>query len=361
MPKIIINNPGLLTTIQDRGRWGFQNVGMSVAGAMDLFALRCANLLIGNDEYEAALEITFMGPEIKFNCSEVISITGADMSPTINEKEVPMWQSIRINDGDILKLSGAKSGIRTYIAFSRGFNVPSIMKSKSTFLRGNLGGFEGRKLNIGDEIELNDKDLGNIGYQLSEEYIPEYSKTADISIVFGPQEDYFSEEARNTFISSEYKITSESDRMGFRLDGPKIEHLNGADIISDGIVFGSIQVPGHGNPIIMMADRQTTGGYTKIATVISSDLSKVAQLIPGSTIRFHEKSIEEAQDIYIKYENTFEEIKESLKKSSFYLSNVESDAYSTTASSNDETISKTKKFRVLIGDEEFEVIVTEDD
>ncbi len=358
MPKILIKNPGLLTTIQDKGRWGFQNVGMPVAGAMDQYALRCANLLVGNDEYEGALEVTFMGPEIEFQCDEIISITGADMNPMVNGKEVPMWQSVFIKAGDVLKFSGVKTGLRGYIGFSRGFDVPVAMKSKSTYLRGNLGGFDGRALKQNDEISLNEKNLEEYGYILDEKFIPKYSKSENIRVVFGPQDDYFSEEAKKVFTTSEYVISSESDRMGFRLDGPKVEHLEGADIISDGIVFGSVQIPGHGNPIVMMADRQTTGGYTKIATVISADLPKVAQMGPGSKIKFEAISIEEAQDLFAENEKTFEEIKESIIKTKFnFIDSKPMDK--TIVQSVPYTLGRTKKFKVVIDGEEFDITVSE--
>ena len=165
-------------------------------------------------------------------------------------------------------------------------------------------------------------------------------------MVFGPQDDYFSEEAKKVFTTSEYVISSESDRMGFRLDGPKVEHLEGADIISDGIVFGSVQIPGHGNPIVMMADRQTTGGYTKIATVISADLPKVAQMGPGSKIKFEALSIEEAQDLFAENEKTFEEIKESIIKTKFnFIDSKPMDK--TIVQSVPYTLGRTKKFKVV--------------
>lgn len=322
MKTIKIINPGLFTTIQDRGRWGYQRFGMSVAGAMDHFAMRVANLLVGNDEYEAVLETTFLGPEIQFNCDEVISITGADMGPQINGRPVPLWTSLFVKKGDKLKFTGVKKGLRTYIAFSRGLDVPVIMGSKSTFVRGNLGGYDGRKLQAGDEIKLGEKVLNNTGSYLPNKYIPDYKSHNTIRVVLGPQDDYFSEDAKKTFLSSKYTITNEADRMGYRLDGPKIEHIEGADIISDGIVFGSVQVPGHGSPIIMMADRQTTGGYTKIATVITADLPILAQMGPGSTMNFKAVTVEESHKIYKEYENTFREIKGFIDNNRFHFADI---------------------------------------
>ncbi len=322
MATIKIKNPGLLTTIQDQGRWGYQRFGMSVAGAMDLFSTRVANLLVGNDENEAVLETTLLGPEIIFACDEIISITGANMGPKINEKAIPMWTSIYVQKGDKLSFSQVQTGIRAYIAFSRGLDVAEIMNSKSTFIRGSLGGYEGRRLNSGDEISLGNKALDYSGSYLPKDLIPDYKSHHSIRVIMGPQDDHFSESAKETFLSSKYSITSEADRMGYRLDGPKIEHISGPDIISDGIVFGSVQVPGHGSPIIMMADRQTTGGYTKIATVISPDLSILAQMAPGSTMDFKAISVEESHEIYREYNKQYKEIKDFIVNNRFAFNDI---------------------------------------
>jgi antagonist of KipI len=322
MEKIKIIKPGLFTTIQDKGRWGYERFGIPVAGVMDDFAARAANILVGNHQYSEILEITFSGPEIIFYCNEIISITGADMNPKINGESVPMWTSLLIKAGDILSFSGLVSGVRTYIAFSRGIDVPDIMGSKSTFTRGGLGGYKGRKLVSGDEIKLGSRDLHNSGSYLPQKFLPIYKKEETIRVIMGPQDNYFTDDAIETFLNSKYTITSEADRMGYRLDGPKIIHKKDADIISDGIVFGSIQVPGHGSPIIMMADRATTGGYTKIATVITPDLSKLGQMGIGSLIRFKKVSLEEAHQIYKEYENTFNEIKDIIDRNRFEFNKI---------------------------------------
>lgn len=317
MAKIKIIKPGLFTTIQDKGRWGYERFGIPVAGTMDDFSTRVANILVGNDEYSAVLESTFLGPEIVFDCDEIISITGANMAPRINGESVPMWTSLLVKEGDILSFSGLVSGLRAYIAFSRGLNVPEVMGSKSTFTRGKLGGHEGRKLVNEDEIKLGIRELSNSGGYLPSEFIPIYNKEETIRVIMGPQDDYFTEDAIETFLNSKYTITSEADRMGYRLEGSKIIHKDGADIISDGMVFGSIQVPGHGSPIIMMADRATTGGYTKIATVITPDLPKLAQMAPGSSVNFIRITLKEAHEIYREYENKIKRIKDIININRF--------------------------------------------
>jgi len=316
MDMIKIIKPGLFTTIQDRGRIGYQKYGIPVSGAMDDFAFRVANILVENEEYEAVLESTFIGPSIEIGFDGFIAITGANMSPKLNGNAVPMWRSIEVHKGDLLTLSGALEGVRSYIAFGGGIIVPEIMKSKSTYVRASLGGYKGRKLIEGDEIPVDvAKSKAKTTRYLSKVYIPRYSKRNVVRVVLGPQDDHFTPEAIDTFLNSEYKITAEADRMGYRLEGPKLAHAKSPDIISDGIVFGSVQVPGHGLPIVMMADRQTTGGYAKIATVIWPDLSLLAQMGPGDTVRFKKVSIEQSQELLAEYEKNISEIKYKVENS----------------------------------------------
>lgn len=317
MREIKILKPGLLTSVQDLGRLGYQGYGMSVAGSMDHFSTRLANLLVGNNQGEAVLETTIIGPEIQFSCHEIISITGANMNPKINGAPVPMWTSLLLDPGDILSFSNSSSGIRSYIGFSSSLDLPLIMKSKSTYLRGNIGGFQGRKLAQGDRIPLGNNPLSNYGSYLPLKFTPTYKEINEIRLVLGPQDDYFSKENLDNFFKGEYTITPESDRMGYRLDGPKINHLDSPDIISDGINFGAIQVPGNRLPIIMMADRQTTGGYAKIANVISPDLNILGQMKAGDRMTFKKLDIEEAQTIYLEYENKIDEIKTFISDNRF--------------------------------------------
>ncbi len=317
MNRIRFIKSGLFTTIQDKGRWGYQQFGMPVAGAMDYFSLRVANLLLGNEENDAVLETTFLGPEIEFECDEIIAITGANMKPSINGEPVNMWTSLAVAKGDRLSFSSAVKGLRGYIAFSRGINVAEVMGSKSTYIRGKLGGLEGRKIANGDELPLGEVNLSSTGSYIPNRLIPSYPKNYSLRVVLGPQDDYFTDQGVKTFLNSTYTITSEADRMGYRLDGPIIEHKNGGDIISDGIVFGSVQVPGGGLPIIMMSDRGTTGGYTKIATVVSPDLSILAQMAPGTSLNFKEVDVYESHRIYKDHEAKIQEIKEFINNNRF--------------------------------------------
>ncbi len=315
MGQIRILNPGLMTTVQDLGRYGFQQYGVSASGAMDQFSARLANILVGNDEHEGILEVTIMGPKIEFLNSEVIAITGGDLQPLINNKPINMNHSILVNSGDFLSFKGLKSGCRSYIAFAGGIDVPIIMGSKSTFLRAKLGGYEGRVLNPGDLLQIckpraSVSDL--VGRKIEDGICDYSSKIVELRVVLGPQDDYFTKEGLETFFTSEYTVTNNCDRMGYTLEGQKIQHKDGADIISDGISMGAIQVPSKGTPIIMMADRQTTGGYTKIANVITVDLPKVAQAKPGDKIVFKKSSLEESHLLINKLEDKIVEIKKHL-------------------------------------------------
>ncbi|SKC40803.1 5-oxoprolinase subunit C family protein [Maledivibacter halophilus] len=318
MGSLRVNNPGLLTTIQDAGRIGYGQYGIPSAGAMDSLSLQLANILVGNNRYEAAIEITFMGPEIEFYENLIIAITGANISPRINGREIEMYSTIYVNKGDVLSFTSLKKGCRAYLAVSGGFKLSSIMNSKSTYLRGKFGGLEGRKLKKGDILLVNiEKGYKYLGVRrIPRDFIPDFRNQYTARVIMGPEDHRFTEEGINTFLASEYTLSNQCDRMGYRLNGAKIEHKEGADIISGGITLGAIQVPGHGEPIIMMADRQTTGGYTKIANVISVDIPYLAQLKAGDKISFEKISIKEAQELVRKREekiikiiDRFEEIK----------------------------------------------------
>jgi len=293
---------GLLTAVQDLGRYGYERLGVPVAGAMDRFALQAANILVGNDPSEAALEITLVGPTLRATESCLIAVGGADFSPRVNGREIPMWVAVFVRKGWVIEFGGRKTGCRAYLAVAGGINVPPLMGSKSTYLSGGFGGFEGRALKKGDLIPTGQPAFhlpSLAGKEFPTDRIPKYSDAPEVHVILGPQDDYFTEEGIATFLSSEYKVSSTSDRMGYRLQGPEIAHKGRADIISDGIALGSVQVPADRQPIVMMADHQTTGGYPKIATVISASIPLLAQCMPGaSTVTFEAITVEEAQARY---------------------------------------------------------------
>ena len=297
--------PGLLTTIQDLGREGFQQYGMVVAGAMDSFSLQVANLLVGNKRGEAALEITSVGPELEVLNDAVVSICGANLSPTLDGANAPLWKSFEVKKGQILRFGAPKEGNYAYLAIAGGFNVPLVMESKSTYIGVNIGGLEGRALKVGDILHQGNsiwEQRKLLGRSLTPEDIPQYSSFYQARVILGPERDMFLEEGLNTFLTKKFTITQQMNRMGYRLSGPKIKHRNRADIISDAVTLGTIQVPADGEPIILLSDRQTTGGYSRIGTVISVDIPYVAQMIPGSQLSFKEVSLEEAQRLYVKKE-----------------------------------------------------------
>lgn len=296
--KLIVENPGLLTTVQDLGRYGYQQYGMPVAGAIDIYALKTANILAGNDINDAGLEITFAGFAVRFEGSGLAAVAGADLGACLNGRELAAWQSFEFKKGDCLAFTAVRKGCRAYMAVRGGIKVPLVMGSRSTYLRGGVGGYHGRKLKKGDVLTAGENVLDNsikCGI-LSEEFIPDYNRRT-IRAIPGPQDECFSREELEKFFSSSYMVTNQSDRMGYRLEGPVIKHEKGPDIVSDGIAPGAIQIPGHGQPIVMLADRQTTGGYTKIANVISVDLLLFAQLKTGDKINFQMVGIEEAQEL----------------------------------------------------------------
>ena len=296
--KISVISPGPLTTVQDAGRFGYMQSGFSPGGCMDARSMKIANILVGNEKGEGVLEMTMMGGAFSFDCTSVIAVTGADMKPTLNGEECPMYKAIEVKKGDVLAFSRADSGMRAYLAVAGGFDLPLVMGSMSTNLKCKLGGFQGRKLQRGDEIPL--RQNVNIAFVGKRKFKNEvkYTKSITLRAVLGPQDDYFTEKGIETFFEKTYTVTDKSDRMGIRLDGEKIESKNGVDIISDGVTTGSVQIPASGTPIIMMADRQTTGGYAKIATVLSTDLHLIAQAKPGTVIRFQKVTAEEAIKLY---------------------------------------------------------------
>ena len=310
--SITVLNPGLLTTVQDMGRVGYQQFGVSVSGVMDPRSAAIANILAGNQEGEAVLECTMMGPHLQFDRANTIAITGGDLMPTLDGQPIPAYRAISVQAGQVLRFQAPKTGCRCFIAFTGGLDIPEVMGSRSTYLKAKIGGVEGRKLQKGDVIPFRapgvPKNL-NIRF-ISPEFVPRQVYT--LRVVLGPQDDAFTQEGMNTFLRETYTVTPEFDRMGCRLDGPAIQHVSGGDIISDGIAFGAIQIPSHGRPIIMLADRQTTGGYTKIATVISADFRLLGQLKAGDKVRFEKVSIAQAQEALLNQRTAMRTLRHAL-------------------------------------------------
>ncbi|MBN1426671.1 biotin-dependent carboxyltransferase family protein [Candidatus Fermentibacteria bacterium] len=297
MRTIEVIKGGAFSTVQDMGRYGYQRYGVPVSGALDQFALRVGNLLVGNEEGDAGVETTFMGPTLKFHFSATIAITGGDLSPVLDGQRIPGWTTVSVPEGSTLSFKGPKDGIRSYVCVRGGIDVPIVMGSRSTFTRSQIGGFHGRALTTGDMVPVADPDSDTLQpaeRSLASQDIPRYNRHHTLHVTMGPQDDAFTAAGIDTFLASTFTVTPMFDRMGYRLDGPVIQHKKGADIVSDGTSRGAVQVPGSGKPIVLLADCGTTGGYTKIATVISTDLPKIAQAQPEDTVAFRAVSLEEA-------------------------------------------------------------------
>jgi biotin-dependent carboxylase-like uncharacterized protein len=290
---IEILHAGPLTTVQDLGRFGQLRHGVPPSGPMDGGAFLLANRLAGNAVQAAALECTLIGPRFRVDGECAIALTGAEMPIAINGMEAPRCTTLVLKAGDTVKIGAARSGVRGYIAFSGGLDVPLVMGSRSTYVRGALGGYEGRALRKGDRLELLRAPL-----PASMRAEPARTSTAldetEIRVILGPQADRFTDEGIAAFLGNAYEMLPQSDRMGARLRGAPITHVRGHDIISDGIALGSVQVAGDGQPIVLLVDRQSTGGYTKLATVCSFDIGRIAQTRPGRSLRFIAISVEEA-------------------------------------------------------------------
>lgn len=304
--------PGPLTTVQDRGRFGYQKSGIPHSGAMDPEAFETGNYLVGNVRGEAVLEFTLFGGSLQFTEETVFALTGADMEPVLNGNRISMNQPYHAFPGEMLSLGLAREGCRTYMAVAGGIEVPVIMGSRSTYSKCGIGGYQGRALRTGDMLEV--EHGGRLFSSVADRRIPPrtFSHEITLRVVEGPQAEYFTEKGRQTFYHSVYTIEPESDRMGYRMSGAVIESKNGTDIISDGIPLGAVQVPAQGQPIILLADRQTTGGYAKIATVCSFDIPLIAQGKPGDQVRFLPVSVEESQSMLMQYRKRMDKILKEL-------------------------------------------------
>jgi KipI family sensor histidine kinase inhibitor len=295
---------GLLTTVQDLGRPGYQRYGVPMAGAADGRALRAANHLVGNAPGTAGLECTVAGPALVAHRPIVAAVTGAALGAVVDRSdlgrfEVPPWSSFLLRPGNVLRFEGHRSGARAYVAFAGGIDVPEVLGSRSTYLTAGFGGLDGRALRSGDRLALlSPARQVSPGLKWPREREATESEIS-IRLVLGPQDDYFTDEGLATLASSVFTVATASDRMGLRFEGPPLEHKK-RDFVSDGIMLGGIQVPPNGLPILMIADRATMGGYPKIATAALADLSRLAQLLPGDRVRFHIVSREEARSEYLR-------------------------------------------------------------
>ncbi|MEH7342271.1 biotin-dependent carboxyltransferase family protein [Bacillus sp. JJ1532] len=322
MIKVI--NPGLQTTVQDSGRIGHYEVGMPPSGAMDKYSYFASNLLVGNKENAAVLEITYMGPVLEFQQNATVAITGGEMPPKINGEPVSMWETLEVKAGDVLSFDFIKQGARVYLAVAGGIDVPLIMESRSTYTLCGIGGFEGRALQAGDELTIGSDNETEIatGTRISDELIPAFSKTNDVRVVLGLCSYRLTEESKERFFSIEWTVTPEANRVGYRFKGERLNFVereqpfgagsNPSNVVDLGYPIGSIQVPDGVEPIALLNDAVTGGGYATICTIISTDLNKMAQIKTNEKVRFVAVDIHEALEIRKDYQDKINQMKQQV-------------------------------------------------
>lgn len=306
--RIEVLHPGLMTTVQDGGRYGFYNLGFPPSGAMDDFSFRVGNLLVGNDENAAALEATYLGPRLRFADDRVVAVTGADMPPSVDGESRPAWEAFEIKAGQTLAFDHLRNGARAYVAVAGGIDVPEVLGSRSTYARVSLGGHDGRALRAGDELRLSEhppSSARRVGVRLDEPHRPTFSKATEVRIIVGLYSHRLTDESLAAFVGTEWTVTTDADRVGYRYRGVELEFLPRDEVpfgvgdapwntCSLNYPFGVIQIPGGVEPIVLMRDGVTGGNYASVGTVISADLDRVAQSKSHDTTTFRAVSLEKA-------------------------------------------------------------------
>ena len=303
--SLLLKKSGILTTIQDLGRHEFRRFGINPNGVMDTAAARLINILLGNDENEGVFEMHFPAPLIVFEANALFATGGGDFTSTLDDRRVENWQTFFAKKGSVLKFAGKRSGNRSYLAVKGGFKIPEWLGSSSTNLAAKIGGFEGRKLESGDRITFKEKikrHRTNMNLRISAGLIPHYSSFPTIRVIAGAEFGYLSEKGRKLFLEQDITISKDSNRMGFRLTGQPIALAKPQELISSAVNFGTIQLLPDGQLIILMADQQTSGGYPRIAHVITHDLPLLAQVGTNDKVAFHLVAVEEAEKLAFAYE-----------------------------------------------------------
>ncbi|MBI5423209.1 MAG: biotin-dependent carboxyltransferase family protein [Opitutae bacterium] len=321
---ISVVKPGLLTTVQDLGRFGYQKFGVVVGGALDRFAARVVNSIVGNHDNAALLEFAQLGPELRFETDTLIAWTGADFGAQIGGEPLPSDRAVRVRAGETISFGAARAGVRGWLAVAGGIDVPLVLGSRTTYRRGGFGGFEGRPLRAGDVLRCGDASEWTRNY-LSK--APRFSAWAvrpptlgkppsagAVRALRGPEWDWFAAEAQRTFFASEWTATKDADRMGVRLAGPALPQRETREMVSEGVVDGAVQVPAGGAPIVLLPSRQTVGGYPRIAVVASVDMGRMAQIAPGKAVRFQEISLAEAHSLYLARERDLNRVRTGLTR-----------------------------------------------
>jgi biotin-dependent carboxylase-like uncharacterized protein len=322
---IRVRQPGLLTTVQDSGRFGEYALGMPPSGAMDVFSYQVGNYLVGNEEGAAGLEITYFGPELEFTGAAVIAVTGAEMPPKINGEEAPTWEALGVAEGDVLSFDYLRNGARSYLAVAGGIDVPLFMHSRSTYTLIGLGGHEGRALQEGDELDTGESPNGGerAGKRVDDDHIPTYSSETELRVIIGLASYRLTEESMEEFLSATWTVTPDADRVGYRYRGGELKFVereqpagagsDPANVVDFGYPIGSIQVPGGVEPIVLMNDAVTGGGYATIGTVISADRDRLAQTKTNDKTRFRSVELDEALEARKQRRQQLEAIRHALE------------------------------------------------
>ena len=322
---IRVKSPGLLTTVQDTGRFGEYDIGMPPSGAMDVFSYGVGNYLVGNEDGAAGLEITYFGPELEFTEDAVVAVTGAEMPPKINGEEAPTWETLQVREGDVLSFDYLMNGARSYLAVAGGVDVPVFMHSRSTYTLIGLGGHEGRALKEDDELSLGEARNGEaqVGKRVGDDDIPRYTKETELRVIIGLASYRLTEESMQEFLNVEWTVTPDADRVGYRYRGGELGFVereqpagagsDPANVVDFGYPIGSIQVPGGVEPIVLMNDAVTGGGYATIGTVISADRDRLAQSKTNDKTRFRSIELEEALEAREFRRRKLAEIREALE------------------------------------------------
>lgn len=322
---IRVESPGLFTTVQDAGRFGEYDIGMPPSGAMDLFSYEVGNYLVGNDPGAAGLEITYLGPRLAFTAPAVIAITGADMPPRINGEEAAVWETLSVEEGDVLSFDYLKDGARSYLAVAGGIDVPEFLGSRSTYTLIGLGGHKGRALQEGDELRIGASADGAslVGSAVAREHIPAYSASDEIRVIVGMCSYRLTGDSLQGFLETEWTVTPDANRTGYRMRGGELEFVereqpagagsDPANVVDLGYPVGSIQVPGGVEPIVLMNDAVTGGGYATIGTVISVDRDRLAQTKTNDPVRFRSVALDQALEARRERQQRLQTIREALR------------------------------------------------
>jgi antagonist of KipI len=325
---IQVVKPGLLTTVQDLGRPGYQQYGVVVGGALDAFAMRVANLIVGNDENAAGLEMAQTGPSLQFEQESLVAWGGADFEARVGGELLPRDRAVRIAAGEVITFGFARSGLRAWLAMAGGVDVPLVLGSRTTYRRAGIGGFQGRPLRADDRLSLGaaperaGQILGSLRataqratrWTVRPETLGRQADKGTVRAMRGPEWSWFTPEAQQAFFSTDWQATKEADRMGVGLQGPVLNPVEPREMISSAVNTGLVQVPSGGQPIVLLPSRQSVGGYPRLAAVVAADLGRITQLRPGDSVRFQEISLATAHEIYLARERDLGRIRTGLTR-----------------------------------------------